>query len=342
MPCVNGVEGCPGPAGSAAAAPQCDRCRSAVVLSSGGGGGGGSTGQARSGSSSVSGAAAAAAASSAASSPLATAIDTYSTYCSNREPWFRRQVSTVLDALTTGPIAIGEDHNYPDARALICVLIVVGAVDALFLEVPELAGDADFPRGMGHYLRERVGQDIGSEDSWTDIRNMLNGGERMGGRSNPLPLSEVVLLAVRYRVRVYFWDLDEQGKLDRARRAYPHIEYSNPEPSMPRGVYRHLTKVGLAVRNSSLGELFYFFGSARSVILTGQHHLNSAWCGGYTVQTLCGVAHNHTFEIVPSPAAAAAATTTTTTTTASAATAAAAAASAPAAAAAASASPGFQ
>lgn len=106
-----------------------------------------------------------------------------------------------------GAVILGESHDKPYARAVICDFIDL--VTKLFIEMGDLPlEDLGIQyttiTTVGQYLRARTGEDVRQDRVWTDFLWGINLLDRKW--KNPIPFAEMIPFAVENGVRVYFFD----------------------------------------------------------------------------------------------------------------------------------------
>ena len=178
--------------------------------------------------------------------------------------FLRLQYELALAKVSLGAIAVGEAHDTPYARAVVCDLIEAGYVEKLFLELKSLSSEQKI-RG------DLLGKDV------TDQQMLMLALKFMVQHDNPIPMSELLPLAVKNSVLVYCYDTAKPA-----------------DPTSPQGMKE---------RNYAMGDVFkeYAKGTEPKVVaLMGRDHIRASPSGGHyqhTVQHICGIPFHHVMDL---------------------------------------------
>lgn len=169
----------------------------------------------------------------------------------------QRQEAT-LHAKNCGVI-IGETHDNPHGRGLVCNLIQDGAIDTLFLEVAEaslqdmiisplLPEDPCYGKKLGQWLREisqSQDRDLTHQPHWAEIKATLQSICRAENRSqNPAKTTRVIEMAVLMSAQIYLVDYDPG--------IYPGGDWTKPPVYFKRVGHEATTVKGMRLRDQHI------------------------------------------------------------------------------------------
>jgi len=182
--------------------------------------------------------------------------------CSTSLPWLSPIRDRAEELLQHRAIILGEEHGRPEARAIICELLLTQRVSRLFLEL----GDVPISSGllMGSYLNANRCRPVDTLEHWGACRATLNTFDA----TNPITFVDLVRRAVERGVEVYFFDGIGGGS---AR------QMANRDRFMAREFLQH--------------------ASVGSVLLNGADHFGVSFPGVAPLPVLCGIQPDHVFDV---------------------------------------------
>ena len=186
-----------------------------------------------------------------------------------------QECGEIKKLLAEGGVVIGEAHTLPGACAVVLDLVESGAVSTLFVELGEdreITSMAMSDISIEDWLAKMRGKDVGETDEWEKIAPFF-----FTLHKSPLPLREVVRVAVLKNVLVKFWDLPDTK-----------LEVSAA------------SKEGLKLRDKNAARVFKATTSGvtkGAVVLAGSYHLYPYDKSQKTLQSRCGIAQNHVFDL---------------------------------------------